>query len=240
MFEDTAHDTVAAAMNLYAHLLLVHGIGIVDSIGMYLAILQHYALGNLTKVGSGNVLVAIYVVNLLLEILGMCQFGSQITVVGEQEHTSGAAVQTTYGIYALAASVLHQVHNGLAVLGIIAGGNIVLGLVQQQIDLLLHVDGLVVEHNLVATLHLGTEFGNNNAIHLYHTCLDESICLATAAYTGIGEIAVQTYGFVWIVVLLLVLYLLLHAVLGMRIVALGTLLVAAGTVLVTTLAVVGA
>ena len=59
-------------------------------------------------------------------------------------------------------------------------------------------------------------------------------------YTSIGEIAVQTYGFVRIVVLLLVLYLLLHAVLGMRIVALSALLVAAGTVLVTTLAIVGA
>ena len=134
VFEDTAHYTVAATMYLYAHLFLVHRISIVNGIGMYLAILQHNALGNLTKVGSGNVLVAIYVVNLLLEILGVCQLGSQIAIVGEQEHTSGAAVQTTYGIYALAASVLHQVHYGLAILWVIAGGNIVLGLVQQQID----------------------------------------------------------------------------------------------------------
>ena len=207
---------------------------------MYLAILQHDAVGNLAKVGSGDVLVAEHMVYLFLEVLGMCQFGSQVAIVGEQEHTGGIAVQTANGIDALAAGVLHQFHHGLAVLGVIACGNVVLGLVQEHIHLLLHVDGLVVEHHLVAALHLGAEFGYNNTVHLYHTSLNEGICLATAAYTGIGEIAVQTYGFVWIVVLLLVLYLLLHAVLGMRIVALGTFLVTAGTVLVTTLAVVGA
>ena len=77
----------------------------------------------------------------------MGQLAGQVTIVGEQEHTRGVAVQTTHGIDTLAAGILHEVHHRLAVLGVIAGGHIILGLVEEHIDLLLDGHELVVEHH---------------------------------------------------------------------------------------------
>ena len=84
VFEDTTYDTVATAMYLDTHLLLVGLVSLVDSICMYLAVLKSDALGNLADVGSCYVLVAVNVVNLLLQILGMSELGSQVAIVGEK------------------------------------------------------------------------------------------------------------------------------------------------------------
>ena len=56
------------------------------------------------------------------------------------------------------------------------------------------------------------------SVHAHHTGLYESVCLAAAAHSGIGQEAVQADGLVGIIVGLLVLNLLLHIVLGVRIV----------------------
>ena len=64
--EDAAHDAVLAGVNLNTHLLLVDSIGILDIIGLDLAILELYALGNLSKVVGGDVFVEVDVVDLLL------------------------------------------------------------------------------------------------------------------------------------------------------------------------------
>ena len=77
----------------------------------------------------------------------MRQLAGQLAIVGEQEHTRRVAVETAHGIDALAAGTLHEVHHRLAVLRVVAGGDIVLGLVEQDIDLLLDADLLVVEED---------------------------------------------------------------------------------------------
>ena len=94
-------------MNLNAHLLLVCVGGIADCIGLDVAIFERDAIGNLLHVGGREVLVKMNMVNLLLQELGVSEFGCQVAVVGEEKHTCGVAVKTTNGIDALAAAVLH-------------------------------------------------------------------------------------------------------------------------------------
>ena len=225
-------------MNLDTYLLLVSIAGIVDSVGLDFTIVKGDTLGNLLNIVSSNGLVEIYVVDLLLQELRMSQLRSQVTIVGQKQHTSGVAVQTTNRIDALLASTLHQVHHSLTLLGIVAGGHIVLGLVQQHIDLLLHTNGLIVEQHLVSTQYLGTQLGNNLAIDLYDTCCDELVSLTTTADASISQELVQTQGLIGIVVLLLVLDALLQRVLSIGIVARSVLAIAATLLTIATTLVV--
>ena len=164
----------------------------------------------------------------------MGQLGSQVTIVGQQQHTRGVTVQTTNRIDTLRASTLHKVHHRLTLLGIVARGHIVLRLVQQHIDLLLHGDGLLVELHLIGTQHLGTQLGHHLTVHGDNTCLDKLVGLTTAANTGISQELVQTDGLVGIEVLLLVLYALLHVILSIGIEARSVLTVSTGTLLIAT------
>ena len=131
-------------------------------------------------------------IDLLLEIFRMGELRSQIAIVGEQKHTRGVTVETTYRIDTLRTSVLHEVHHRLALLRIVRSRDIILGFVEQHIHFLLDADGLVVETNLVGAQHLGSEFGHHLTIDGDNTCLDELVCLATAAHTSIGQELIQT------------------------------------------------
>ena len=183
---------------------------ILNVVGLNLTILKLDALGNLCQVVSGNVLIEVNVINLLLQVLRMCKLRSQIAIVGEQQHTSSVAVETTYGVDTLRTSVLNEVHYSLTLLRIVAGSNVVLWLVEQYVNLLLDVYGLIVELNNIGTQDLCSQLGYNLAVNRYYTCLDELVGLATAANTGISQELVQTQWLVWIVVNLLVLDALLH------------------------------
>ena len=194
VLEDAAYNAVAAAVDLNAHLLLI-GLGSVfDSICMDLAIIELDAFGNLTEVGSCDILVGVDVIDLLLEELRVSELGSQFAIVGEQEYARGVAVETTDGVNALIAGTLDEVHDRLAVLGIVAGGDIILRLVEEHVDLFLDANGLVVELDLVRTLHLRAELGDDYAIDADDASLDKGIGLAARADTGIGEELVQTNG----------------------------------------------
>ena len=60
-------------MNLDAYLLLIGWVSVLNVVGLNLAVLELDALGNLLQIVSGNVLVEIYVLNLLVETLRMCE-----------------------------------------------------------------------------------------------------------------------------------------------------------------------
>ena len=200
-------------MDLNAYLLLVDGVGILHVIGLDLSILQLYALGNLLEVVSGDVLIEIDVIDLLLEILGMGELRGEVSIIGEQKHTGGVAVETSYRVDALGACVLDQIHDGLTLLRVVTGGDIVLGLVEQDVDFLLDDDGLVVELDLIGAEDLGSELGDHLSVDGDDAGLDELIGLATAADASISQELVQTYGLVGVVVDLLVLDALFQAVL---------------------------
>ena len=116
VLEDAAYDAVLAAVDLDAYLALVCVACILDSVCMYLAVLQLDALSNLLHVVSRYVLVEVYVVYLLLQELRVCELRSEVAVVGEQEHAGCVAVEASYRVDALRAHVLHEVHHGLTLL----------------------------------------------------------------------------------------------------------------------------
>ena len=70
-------------MDLYAGLLLV-GVGdVAYLIGMDLTVVKLYAVGNALHILFGNGLVGPYMVDFLLDVLGMGELRGQVAVVGE-------------------------------------------------------------------------------------------------------------------------------------------------------------
>ena len=95
-----------------------------------------------------------------------------------------------------------------------------------------------MEHHLVTTLDLGTQFSNHFTIDSYYTCSDEFISLTARTYTSIGQILVQTYWLLWIHELLLIFNLFLTTIFRIWFVtrtALLELTLAATTLMVVTL-----
>ena len=222
-------------MDLDTYLAVVTLVGILNSVGMYLAILQLNALSDLLQIFGSHILVEEDMVDLLLEELRMGQLAGKLTVVGQQQHTSGVAVQTTYRIDALGTCVLHEIHHSLTLLRIVAGSDVVLWLVEQHIYFLLKCDRLIVELHDIGAEHLGAELGDDLIVDRHHTSLDELISLTTGANTGICQIFVQTNRLVRVDILLLVLDTLLHAILSIGIVS-GTVLSVATLTVVAALA----
>ena len=91
-----------------------------------------------------------------------------------------------------------------------------------------------MELHLVSTHHLCAKLCYHLAVNEYHSCLYELVSLTARAYSGVCQELVQTYRLVRVYVRLLVLYALLHAVLGIWIIAWCALSVTA-TLLVATL-----
>ncbi len=81
--EDTAHDAVAARMNLNTGLVTV-GLGSIrDCIGMDGSVLKLDTVGNSLHIILRDILVGPHMVNLLLHIFRMCKFRGEITVIGK-------------------------------------------------------------------------------------------------------------------------------------------------------------
>ena len=238
MLEDTTHDAVLAAVNLDAYLTLVGFAGIIDSIGMDFSVVEGDALSNLLEVAGSHLLVEIDMVDLLLEELGMGEFAGQVAIIGEQEHTCGVAVQTAHRIDTLGAGALHQIHHCLTLLGVVAGGNVILRFVEQHINFLLECNRLVVEHHAIGAQDLCSQLGHNLAIDLHDTCRDELIGLTTAANTGVSQELVQAKGLIGIVILLLILNALLHAILRIGIVRLARRFLVGVIVVITTIVII--
>ena len=187
-------------MNLNTHLALIVLIGILHGIGMYLTVFKRHALSYLFEIVSSDILVKMHMIHLLLQELGMGEFAGHIAIVGEQEHTGGVAVETAHGIDALGTSILHEIHYGLALLRIVAGGDVIFRLVEKHIDFLFKAYGIVVELHLIGAEHFGAQLGNHLTIDRDYTCLDELISLPTRAHSGIGQIFIQTNRLIGIVV----------------------------------------
>ena len=165
----------------------------------------------------------------------MGKLGREVTIVGEQEHTSGVAVESSHGIDAFLTCTLDEVHDGLAAVGVVAGGDGILGLVEQDVAFLLGGHYLAVVLNDVLGGDLHSEFGSYLAIDLDETLLDVFISHTARADAGVGHELVQADLHVGIDSGLLVddaLGLGREAHLGLGTLALGALLVAAGALLI--------
>ena len=86
----------------------------------------------------------------------MSQLRSQVTVIGEQQHTRSITVQTAHRIDTLAASAFHQIHYSAACLRIIGSRHRIFRLIQQNIYLAFDADSLIVELHLITAFDLRT------------------------------------------------------------------------------------
>lgn len=217
--ENTAHDTVTAGVDLNTHLGLVVLAGVADSVGMDLTIFQLKAVSDLLHILDRHVLIQPDMIDLLLLEGRMCQLGSQVAIVRQQQHTGRIAVQTTYRIDTFLASVLHQVHDSQTLLRIIGGCHTVLRLVQYDINLALDLDLLVVEYHDILTSDLRTQLCYHYVVHLDRTFLDKLIGLTTGTNPSVGQELIQTDRLVRVSQYFLILQLLLQAIFGIRIVS---------------------
>ncbi len=148
--EDAAHDAVAARVDLDAGLVAVGLGGIADGVGVDGAVLELDAVGDALHVILADIAVAPHVIDFFLHEFGVCELRGEVAVVGEQEHTGGVAVKATYGVDALVAGALHEVQHCEAAVGVIAGGDAVFGLVEQDVALALGCHDLLVVFHHVA------------------------------------------------------------------------------------------
>ena len=192
-FKNAAHDAVAATVDLDTGLFAVGGRYVAHCIGMDGTVVELNAVGDVLHVLLADGLVGPHLVDFLLDILRMGEFGSQVTVVGEQQHTSGVAVQTANGIDALLAGSLHQVHNGLAAIGVVTGCDAVLGLVEQDVALLLGGDDFAVVFHDVLGGDLHAELGHYLIIDHDEAFLDILVSHTARADASIGQELVQAY-----------------------------------------------
>ena len=176
----------------------------------------------------------------------MSKLTCHITIVSEQKHTSCITVETANRIDALRACSLNKIHNCFALLWVITCCNIILWLIQKHIHFLSDCYRLLMELNLICAKNLCSKFGYYLSINRNNSCLDKLICLTTAANASICKELIQTYWFVWIIILLLILNTFLQTVFCIWIISwcwftesaallVTALLTIAATLLVTTL-----
>ena len=83
-----------------------------------------------------------------------------------------------------------------ASVGVVAGGDTVFGLVEQNVALALHCHYLFIVFHNVAVRNFGAEFGHYLAIDFHQTLLDKFIGFAAGADAGITHIFVEANLFV--------------------------------------------
>ena len=238
-FKNAANDAVTSRVNLDTGLLAVGGGDVAHCIGVDGTVVEFNTVGDVLHVFLADGLVGPHLIDFLLYILRMGELGCEVSVIGEQKHTGGVAVKTSHRIDALFTGSLHEVHDGFTAVGVIAGGDTVLGLVEQDVALLFSGhDFAIVLHDILGR-NLHTQFSHNSIIDHDETLLDVFIGHAARADAGVSQELVQTNLHVGIDSGLLVEYALglgCEAHLGLGTLALGTLLIAALTLLVAALA----
>ena len=197
-FENTTDNAVAALVNLDASLIAVGFGGVAYGIGVDRTILKLDTVGDTLHIVLGYIAVAPYVVYFFLDKLRMRELGCKIAVVGEKEHAGGVAVETADRIDAFVASTFHQIHHSETSIGVVACGNAIFRLVEQDVAFTLHGHYLFIVFHYIAVGDFGAEFCHDLAVDFHQTLLDEFVGLTTRAYAGIAHIFVETYLFVGI------------------------------------------
>ncbi len=192
--EHTAYDAVASGVYDDADLCAVAAVDIADLVGVDGAVFEFNTLDELVEILFGDGFVEEYVVNLADLVLGVHELLGHVAIVGEEEDAGGVAVETPYGVDALLACVGYDVHDGSASFGVVGCGDAILGLIEEDVDLLFGFELFAV------VLDVG--IGRNGYAHLGHYLsvdlnlagLDEFVGLTAAAYATHGDEAVEAQG----------------------------------------------
>lgn len=192
--EHTADDAVAARMDLDAHDAAVISV-VGHLIGVCGTVLKVHALYEPVHILGLEVLVEGHLIYLLLLEGRMGQFLGELPVVGQQQHSGRGLVQTSYGENALGAHIpADELHHVLVGVGVAGGGHEVLGLVEQDVDLLLAAQTLSVEADVVLRgIDLHSHLGDNLSVDGHQTGGDILVGLAAGADAGVGDKLVETH-----------------------------------------------
>ena len=191
VLEHTADDTVTARVDNNTNLPVVATINKTYLIGIDWSVLKFKALNELLQVVLRDILVGENVVNLANLIFGVHELLCHVTIIGEQKHTRGVAVETTDRVDALLACASDNIHNSAASLRVISGRHCILRLVEEDIDLLLGLDDTAFILDDSIARDRDTHLGYNLAIDLNLTCLDEVVSLAAAGDACHGNKAIE-------------------------------------------------
>ncbi len=130
MLEDTADDTVTAAVDFDADLGFVFRVRIGQVIDGCGAVFEgNGAGGNFIEVGFGEGFVEGDVVNLFYLVAWVREFLGEVAVIGEEEDPGGVTVKSAHGEYAFGSGLTNEVEDGAAALRVVGGGDIVFGFV---------------------------------------------------------------------------------------------------------------
>lgn len=133
-------------------------------------------------------------VHFLLVELRMREFGSQVTVIGKEEHAGGVSIKPSDGIDTLGAGIADDIDDGVPFLRVIGGGDGVLGFIEKDIYLAFASYGLVMETDLISRQHFDAERVHDLSVDGDDTGLDKIIRLATGTDARVGEEFIESYG----------------------------------------------
>ena len=100
-------------------------------------------------------------------------------------------VQPPHRINPFITGILHKCHYRFSFLGIIGGGHIILGFIQQQVDLSFSPDPFTVITHVITGLYFRSQLGDAFPVHSNNTCGDQLICLTPGADTRCGNVFIK-------------------------------------------------
>ena len=192
VFEDAAHDAVAARMQLDADFLFaIVAFHVGDGVGSDRAVVKFDAICDAKHVVLRQGLVEGHLIKLRNLAARMGELLGQVAVVGEQQQAGGLFVETTHGEDTLGAGVFDQLHDRIAFIRIVGGGDIAFRLIQKDITEFLAVEGLASIHHFIIRFHLIAHGGDDFVVHHHTAGLDQVIGFATRADAAVGQVFVE-------------------------------------------------
>ncbi len=178
-------------MDLDAQLAVVALVDVLEFIGRDYPVGEFDAGEDLFLVFFREGMVQDHLVDLLLIIGRVSEALGHLAVVGEHQDAGGVLVQPAHGEHPRRAA-LEEVHHGLLRVRVAGGRDVALGLVHDDVHLLLALEALSVEADVVGEdVDLGAQFGHHFAVHGDDAALDERVGLPAGADAGVGDVFVQ-------------------------------------------------
>ena len=132
------------------------------------------------------------------DVVELAEFGARgphplghFGVVREQQEPGVHALHLVDGVQDFAGGVLDQVHDRAPALPVACGAQEVLGLVEDDVMLLLRLDPLTFHDDLIGRVDFGAEFGHDGAVDRDGSGGDEEVGLAPHADAGVGDELVE-------------------------------------------------
>src|ERR1051326_7327739 len=191
LFEDPAHDAVAARVDLYADLVLriTH---VIDGIGFYGTVFELNAPSDGVKITALEVLIQGHMVYFFDAVARVGEALGEFPIIGKKQDARGAAVQPSYRINALTTGAPHQFHHIFSSFGIVQCGDVIFGFIEEHVLQLFLLQGLSTVVHHIARLYFESHFSNDLPVHLNRSRPYQVIGLAPRANARVRDVLIET------------------------------------------------